>query len=232
MDQPLSRHLTRDLETLHRNMLLMCGMAEELVHKSLAALQEPDSAVSNELVAEDDAIDDLDVRLEEDCLKILALYQPVADDLRRITTVMKITGELERVADLGVNIAERAASLASGPEIVIPDTLERMAGDALSMLHDSINALVNLDSHLARRVCARDETVDEYNRNIIVELTETMKRSPALIEPMMHLFSVARHVERVADHATNIAEDVIYLVEGEIVRHRPEIGESPDTEDV
>ena len=98
-------------------MLLMCGMAEELVHKSLAALQEPDSAVCHDLVTQDDAIDDLDVRLEEDCLKILALYQPVAHDLRRITTVLKITGELERVADLGVNIAERAASLASGPVV-------------------------------------------------------------------------------------------------------------------
>ncbi|TWU11470.1 hypothetical protein CA54_02770 [Symmachiella macrocystis] len=227
----MSRHLTRDLETLHRNMLLMCGMAEELVHKSLAALQEPDSAVCHDLVTQDDAIDDLDVRLEEDCLKILALYQPVADDLRRITTVLKITGELERVADLGVNIAERAASLASGPVVTIPETLERMAGEALSMLHDSIDALVQLDSHLARRVCTRDETVDEYNRNIIQELTETMKRTPDLIEPMMHLFSVSRHVERVADHATNIAEDVIYLVEGEIVRHRPEIGESPDSDD-
>lgn len=211
-------------------MLLMCGMAEELVHNALAALQEPNSAVCEELVAQDDAIDDLDVRLEEDCLKILALYHPVADDLRRITTVLKITGELERVADLGVNIAERAASLASGPVVTIPDALERMAGIALAMLHDSIDALVQLDSQLARQVCARDETVDQFNRDIIAELTDAMKTSPALIEPMMHLFSICRHVERVADHATNIAEDVVYLVEGEIIRHQPEIGESADSE--
>ncbi len=221
----MSRHLTRDLETLHRNMLLMCGMAEELVHRSLDALQEPDPELCRQLVEQDDAIDDLDVRLEEDCLKILALYQPVADDLRRITTVLKITGELERVADLGVNIAERAASIGAGPEIAIPDRMDRMAQEALQMLHNSIDALVKLDGDLARQVCVQDEIVDQYNRDIISELTDTMKRSPLLIEPMMHLFSVARHIERVADHATNIAEDVIYLVEGEIVRHQPEIGE-------
>jgi len=209
-------------------MLLMCGMAEELVQKSLATVQDPDTSLCLELAAEDDAIDDLDVRLEEECLKMLALHHPVADDLRRITAVLKITGELERVADLGVNIAERAASLAAGREFAIPDGLEEMANVALSMLHDSIDALVQLDSKSARRICVRDDIVDQYNRDIIDELTNVMKHNPEMIDPMMHLFSICRHVERVADHATNIAEDVIYLVEGEIVRHQSEIGQIPD----
>ena len=140
--------------------------------------------------------------------------------MRRIATVLKITCELERVADLGVNIAERAKGLAAGAEINVPDKMREMARIALEMLHGSIDAFVDLDSQLARQVCARDDQVDQLNREIILELIQFMQRAPELIEPAMHLFSASRHVERVADHATNIAEDVVYMVEGKIVRHR------------
>ena len=216
----MSIHLTRDLDTLHRNLLSMCAMAEEMIHKAVDGLAKPNEAFASELAKQDDEIDRWDVQIEEECLKILALHQPVAIDLRRIATVMKITGELERVADLGVHIAERACGLMPGTEIAVLDKLKEMARIALEMLHCVIDAYVALDSGMARKVCAKDDTVDELNREIIRELVQTMQRSPDLVEASMHLFSASRHVERVADHATNIAEDVVYLVEGEIIRHR------------
>ena len=216
----MSIHLIRDLNTLHRNLLSMCAMVEEMVHKAVDGLAHPNKEFARELAKQDDEIDRRDVQIEEECLKILALHQPVAIDLRRIAAVMKITGELERVADLGVHIAERACGLVPGAEITILDKLKEMARIALEMLHCSIDAYVALDGGMARKVCGTDDTVDELNREIIQELVQTMRRSPDLVEASMHLFSVSRHVERVADHATNIAEDVVYLVEGEIIRHR------------
>lgn len=218
----MSIHLTRDLETLHQHIMSMCAQVEEIVHKAVDDLGKPSIELSRELMGRDDEIDRWDVRIEEECLKILALHQPVANNLRRVTTVLKIAWELERVADLAVNIAERAADLAACPHIEIPDRLDHMAHLALDMLRLSLDSFVNLDSRMARDVCRQDDTVDSLNRDIIQELLERMQKSPELIEPAMHLFSASRHVERVADHATNIAEDVVYLVEGEIIRHRAE----------
>lgn len=221
----MSIHLTRDLDNLHRALLSMGALVEEMIHQAVAELAEPSYEKALALAEKDDEIDLRDVQIEEDCLKILALHQPVATDLRRITTVLKISGELERVADLGVHIAERAYGLISRPDIVVPEKLQQMAHMAVEMLHSSIDAYVELDSQLARQICAEDRTVDRWNREIIEELTHQMKRSPETVEPAMHLFSASRHVERVADHATNIAEDVVYLVEGEIIRHRNPIQE-------
>ena len=223
----MSIHLIRDLEGLHRDILSMCAMVEEMIHKAVDDLAEPNDQIAAELARKDDIIDQWDVRIEEECLKILALHQPVAIDLRRITTVLKIAGELERVADLGVHIAERACALVSRPEIAVPDRLKQMARLALDMLHRAIDAYVVLDSRMARQVCADDDRVDAMNREIIDELVATMKRSPDLIDPAMHLFSASRHIERVADHATNIAEDVVYLVEGAIIRHRSAVQDNP-----
>jgi phosphate transport system protein len=149
----------------------------------------------------------------------------VADNLRRVTAVMKIAWELERVADVAVNIAERAAGLAGVPMIPVPDKLSHMAQVALDMLRLSLDAFVAQDSRLAREVCGKDDLVDALNREIIDDLLEMMKRSADLVEPALQMFSASRHVERVADHATNIAEDVVYLVEGEIIRHRAEFWE-------
>lgn len=216
-------HLRRDMDALHKSVLSMCAMVEELVNKSVEELGKPASEQTQGLIERDDEIDRWDVQIEEECLKILALHQPVAVDLRRIASILKITSELERVADLAVNIAERASGLAAGPEVEVPDKLRHMADLALTMLHDAIDAFVEQDSRLARRVCTQDDEVDALNREIIADLVEKMQHTPRLIEPTMHLFSASRHVERVADHATNIAEDVVYLVEGEIIRHRREI---------
>ncbi len=219
----MSIHLTRDLDSLHHDLLSMCAAVEDNIHQAVAALSEPSVEKAQALAEKDDEIDQWDVRIEENCLKILALHQPVAIDLRRITTVLKISAELERVADLGVHIAERACGLIAAPDLIIPQKLKQMARMAVDMLHRSIDAYVQLDTKMARKVCADDEGVDRLNRAIIEELTETMRDSPHFVEPALHLFSASRHVERVADHATNIAEDVVYLVEGEIIRHRTQI---------
>jgi phosphate transport system protein len=218
----MSIHLTRDLETLHQHIMSMCAVVEEVVHKAVDELGRPDVAVSQQLMDRDDEVDHWDVRIEEECLKILALHQPVANNLRRVTAVLKIAWELERVADVAVNIAERAAGLAGEPEIHVPEKLHHMAQMALDMLRLSLDAFVAQDSRLARDVCRQDDIVDSLNREIIEELLEIMKRSPDKVLPAMQLFSASRHIERVADHATNIAEDVVYLVEGEIIRHRAE----------
>ncbi len=216
----MSIHLIRDLESLHRDILSMCASVEEMIHQAIADLSAPNAQIAVELARRDDEIDRWDVRIEEDCLKILALHQPVAIDLRRIASVLKITAELERVADLAVHIAERASALSRWPEVAVPDKLKLMARLALDMLHRAIDAYVVLDSHMAREVCAEDDRVDQMNREIIRDLSEVMKASPNLVDPVLHLFSASRHVERIADHATNIAEDVVYLVEGAIIRHR------------
>ncbi len=216
----MSIHLIRDIDSLHRQVLTMCGHVEEMIHQAVDALHQPHFQKARDILTKDDEIDAMDVQIEEECLKLLALHQPVAIDLRRITTVMKISAELERVADLGVNIAERACGIVASPEISAPEKLKQMSRLALEMLHRSIDAYVQLDVRLAREVCQSDDAVDQLNREIIDELTVLMKRRPELIEPAIHLFSASRQIERIADHATNIAEDVVYLVQGEIIRHR------------
>lgn len=213
-------HLARDMERLHRHIVDMCRLVEQAIHEAVDLLDAPDVERARELARNDDVIDEWDVRIEEECLKILALHQPVAIDLRRIATVFKLTAELERVADLAVNIAERAAGLLEGPRIEVPAKLDEMARIAVDMLHDAIDAYVQSDEKLARDVIHRDDRVDRLNREIIDELRVVMKSSPDLVDPALHLFSASRHVERVADHATNIAEDVVYLVTGEIIRHQ------------
>jgi phosphate transport system protein len=222
----LTIHLIRDLEALHRDVLSMCAIVEEIIHKAVDGLGQPGSHSADELQKQDDEIDRWDVKIEEECLKLLALHQPVAGDLRRIAAVLKITAELERVADLGVHIAERSEGLMGYPNLHVPDRLKQMAQVALNMLHRSIDSYVELDSKVARNVVREDDLVDRMNKEIIAELLETMKRSPELIEPAMHLFSASRHIERIADHATNIAEDVVYLVEGAIIRHGKDADDS------
>lgn len=212
-------HFTRDMDRLHRHILSMFALVEETIHRSVEGLLSRSSDVLAELEERDAEVNRHDIEIEEECLKILALHQPVAVDLRRVAAVLKITGELERVADLGVNIAERTAGLAAHSEPVIPPRMKEMSELSLDMLHRSIDSFVELNADMARQVCADDDAVDRLNDVIIAELKKTMTESPLLVDPAMHLFSVTRHLERVADHATNIAEDVVYMIEGEIIRH-------------
>jgi phosphate transport system protein len=154
-------------------------------------------------------------------LKNLALHQPVAVDLWRVATILKINGDLERIADRTVNIAERASDLSAFPELAVPKNLEKMVDVSTKMDRSSLDALVELDANLAREICGRDDVVDELNREVIDDLFDVIQSKASLVSAAFHFFSAARHVERIADHATNIAEDVIYLVKGEIVRHGP-----------
>jgi phosphate transport system protein len=218
----VSKHLERDLENLQRDVLAMGASVEEVIYKAIRALQERDADLAESVVEGDGSIDELENRIDEECLKILALHQPVATDLRRVAAVLMINTDLERMADLAVDIAERAAVLVAPPRVAIPSELQRMADMTTVMVRDCLNAFVNHDARQARQVIRLDDEVDRLNAAIIREIVGAMQRSPDHVEPNLSLFSAVRHLERIADHATNIAEDVVYLVEGEIVRHRLE----------
>lgn len=215
----MSVHLRIDLNELHKDLLSMCASVEGMIHRAVSLLSTPDVEQAKRLIKQDAEIDHWDVKIEDACLKILALHQPVAIDLRRITVVMKISAELERVADLAVNIAERSLGLLDAPESAIPELLRDMAQRAVDMLHGSIDAYVDLNSQRAREIIREDDVVDETNRELIDSLIRQMHEQPDRLDALLNLFSAVRQVERVADHASNIAEDVVYLVEGRIIRH-------------
>ncbi|MBX7103656.1 MAG: phosphate signaling complex protein PhoU [Gemmataceae bacterium] len=218
----MSKHLQRDLDQLQRDILDMGTAVEEAVSRAVRAVLDHDVALAQHVIDGDTPIDLQENQVEEECLKILALHQPVATDLRRITAVLLINTDLERMADLAVEVAERAVHLAKPPHLPIPTNLRAMSDMATAMVRQSLDAFVHLDAKLARRVVRLDDEVDRHNEEIIEELIGLMKQKTDYISPGLSMFSVVRHLERIADHATNIAEDVVYLVEGEIVRHRPE----------
>jgi phosphate transport system protein len=223
----MSIHLQTDLQDLHKDLLSMCAIVEDMIHRAVDQLASPDLDEARKLIAEDNKIDRWDVKIEDACLKLLALHQPVAIDLRRITTVLKISGELERVADLAVNITERACGLLEAPDLTVPDQLKEMARSAVDMLHRSIDAYVDLDSEKARAVILDDDQIDDANQQIIQKLIDLMHAHPDRLDALLHLFSAVRQVERVGDHASNIAEDVVYLVEGRIIRHARKLQQEP-----
>jgi phosphate transport system protein len=216
----MSIHLQRDLEALEQNLLNQSSMVEQMVFRAVQSLRELRPDVAQEVMASEETINYREVEIEEECLKILALHQPVAVDLRRVATVLKINGDLERIADLAVNIAERTHSLVLHPEFQMPVHLDQMVEAALAMVRDSLDAFVRLDVSAAREICLRDDIVDDLNRQLISDLYDFVQANPTEIEAAFHFYSASRHVERIADHATNISEDVIYLVDGEIARHR------------
>jgi phosphate transport system protein len=220
----MTKHLKRDLEGLERRLLLLAGQVEETFRRSIAALLERRVDLARRVVDGDRQIDLWEVEIEEECLKALALHQPVATDLRFIAACLKINNDLERIADLAVNIAERALSLSSRQEnVAVPARFHDFMDSAARMLRESIDAFVRGDARLARAVCAKDEGIDQTNREIIADLLRLMHEDPRSIDQALELVSVSKNIERIADHATNIAEDVVYLVEGDIVRHRLEV---------
>jgi len=226
----MSKHLQRDIDSLHTELLSVSSMVEDMIDKATQALASRRYDLADEVVKSDEYVDQHEVHVEEECLKMLALHQPVAVDLRRIATVMKVNNDLERIADLAVSIAQRAQAMDEFPAFTIPDRLPRMVVLATQMVRGAMNAFVNMDTAAARRIIAMDKSVDQDNRDIIAELQTLMQKRPEAVRPGLHCFSAVRHIERIADHATNIAEDVIYLAEGDIVRHRhePEVaGEEP-----
>jgi phosphate transport system protein len=225
----MSKHLQRDLDHLNDELLKISSMVEEMIDKATQALIERRVQLADEVVGSDEYVDRHEVHVEEDCLKMLALHQPVAVDLRRIATVLKVNNDLERIADLAVSIAQRAKAMDEFPAFPIPEQLPSIVNLSTQMVRGAMDAFVNMDVASARRIMALDATVDQLNRDIIVELQNTMQKRPELVAAALHCFSAVRHIERIADHATNISEDVVYLVEGDIVRHRHLREVSPDS---
>jgi phosphate transport system protein len=215
-------HLLRDVELLKKEILTLGTMAELAVREATTAIETRDATLARRVIANDIKLDEMEVQVEENCLKILALYQPVATDLRFIIAALKINNDLERVGDLAVNVAERAAFLATQPPVDISFDFQAMARKAQAMLKKSLDALVNFSAELAHEVCAADDEVDAMNRQMYLIIKDMIPAQPQHTESLIHMFSTTRHLERIADHATNIAEDVIYMIEGHIVRHRAE----------
>ena len=216
----MAKHLLRDLENLKKELLLVGSMAEDAVHKAVLSLLDRRPNLAREVTAGDKDIDDKEIQVDEDCHKLLALHQPVAQDLRFVLAAMKVNNDLERVGDLAGNLASRALFLAEHDPIDIPPEIEEMAGDVRSMLRESLNAFVHGDTDLARKVLRDDEKVDRQHQELYELLGSRMCDQPDQIGFQMQLLSVSRYLERMADLATNIAEDVVFMVDGEIVRHR------------
>ncbi len=218
----MSAHLVNELDQLKKKLLHLGWMAEQSVRRGGLALKNMDVKQAREVILMDEQIDLAEVEIEEDCLKILALHQPVANDLRFVISAMKINNDLERIGDLGVNIAERAIYLGKKPPVPIPFDFENMWQLSLDMVKRSLDALVRLDVNEAKKVCEDDDKVDELNKAMYNKVYECIHKTPEHVEALIHYLSVSRHLERVADYATNICEDVIYMIEGKIVRHQPE----------
>jgi phosphate transport system protein len=217
----MDSHLHREVERIKTKILALSAVVEDNVRRSVKALVDCDADLAAEAIALDDSkIDGTEVEIEEECLKILALHQPVASDLRFIIAVLKINNDLERVGDKAVNIARRAVYLSQACPAFVPFDLMEMATRSQSMLKRSLDALVNLDTDLARHVTGEDEAMDETNRANYNIIERRMGTHPAEIPVLMHYLAVSRQLERIADHATNIAEDVIYMVDGDIIRHQ------------
>ena len=218
----MSRHLQIELENLKKKLLALAAIIETAVRDATLSIEKRDSELAQKIIDDDINIDHTEVEIEEDCLKVLALHQPVAVDLRFIVAVLKINNDLERIGDLAVNIAERAVFLAGQSKVNISIDLVDMAHNTQSMLKKSIDALINHDAELAHKVCASDDIVDQMNRQMYLKVQEAIIKNPEQISSLIHLLSASRHLERIADHTTNIAEDVIYMIEGQIIRHKTE----------
>jgi phosphate transport system protein len=218
----VAKHLEREIENLKKQILALSATVEDDVFKAVRALTERNSALAEEVIKDDPEIDQAEVTLEEECLKVLALHQPVAGDLRFIVAILKINNDLERMGDLAVNIAERAEFLATKERPDVPLDLPLMAERTQAMLRKSLDSLMKRDTKLAYEVLDSDDEIDAMNREMYGRIQDGIRSKPEQLESLIHLLSCSRHLERIADHATNIAEDVIYMIDGVIVRHRAE----------
>ena len=221
MRQPeTTKHIERQIASLKERILRVGTLVEEAISKSITALINRDTALAQRVMASDEEIDRMEVEVEEECLKILALYQPVAADLRLVVAVLRINNDLERMGDLAKNIAKRVAQLAAGKSYELPPEIRVMAMQAQDMVKQCLDAVVNGDPTLARQVREEDDAVDAARQKIQRRVMQGIKDDPDNVESLLRINSVSKHIERIADMATNIAEDVVYMVEGDIVRHR------------
>lgn len=216
----LGRHFLRDLEGLWGSVLKLSAVVEDALNRSVQALCAGRTDLAAEVCTTDLTVDRWEVQIERECLKVLALHQPVASDLRRVAAVLKISADLERMGDLARHIAKRVAKLADDPlAFPISPPLEELAVDALNQVHDSLDALTDCDTSLARRLIVGDREIDRHYRGVLKEIKQSIRDHPERIDNWLRLINTARNLERVADHASNIARAVIYLKEGDIVRH-------------
>lgn len=218
----MSVHFQREIDRLKKQLLSLSALVEESVAKAVTAIRDRDRLIAKQVIENDLRIDALDIDIEEECQKILALHQPVAHDLRFIIAVIKINGTLEHIGDCAVNIAERALFLCEEPHLDIPFDFTGMSEKARNMLRRALDALVNQDEGLAYQVIAADDEVDQINREMYGQVKDGIRRQPEDLESLIHLLSISRHVERIADLASHIAEEVIYYVKGDIIRHKTE----------
>ena len=212
-------HFEEEMQALKNRLLNMGALVEERVHDATHALIDRRLETAERIIGSDQDVNDLQIEIDDRCLKLLALQQPMASDLRLITSAMKINADLERIGDQAVNIAQRAIELHQEPQLKPYVDLPRMAELAQRMVKESLDAFVARDTALARAVCAEDEAVDALKEQIFRELLTFMMSDPRTIPRALRLILISRFMERVADHATNIAEMVVYMVEGKMVRH-------------
>jgi len=216
----MPKRLQRELEKTKKSILFLGAMVEERIRMAIKAIETWDAGLAEEIIKKDYEIDEAEVEVEEECLKILALHQPVAVDLRFLIAVIKIDSELERIGDEAVNIAHRVRNISRRRKLNLSFDFSIMAEKAATMLRLSLDALVNLDLDLAFKVLTLDDEVDQMHREIYDRVKEVMSQNPDYVGYLINLYTTSRHLERVGDHSTNIAEEVIYLIEGEIIRHR------------
>lgn len=215
----MERHFDEELAELKEVLLKMASLAEESIARAVKALVARDGELAKAVIASDEAINDLDIDVDERCMRLLALRQPIARDLRFIASALKINSDLERIGDLSVNIAQRTLELLKEPLLKPLIDIPRMAKLAQTMVKDSLDAFVNQDAELARDVCRRDDEVDQLNHQIFRELLTYMFQDPQNINRSVELILIGRYLERIADHSTNIGEDVIYMVKGKTIKH-------------
>ena len=223
VDKPV-RHFQEELEALQGRLLEMGGLAEERVRMAVQGLTARDTAQIEKVMRGDEPVNRLHIEVDERCFRLLALYQPMATDLRAIVAAVKINTDLERVGDLAVNIAEAGRRYVTHAPVKKLIDIPRMATIAQGMLRDALDAFVRLDMELAQQVLDEDDRLDELKTQIFRELLTYMLQDPATIEPALDLILVSRHLERIGDHATNIAEDVIFIVSARDVRHHAREG--------
>ncbi len=213
------KHFHKELEKIKKMLLSLSALVEERVNLAIISVIKNDADIALDIIRSDHEIDEKEVEIEEECLKVMALYQPVAIDLRFLVAVIKINNDLERIGDQAVNIAERVQIISRQDTCDFIYDYSIMAEKAQKMLHDSLDAFVSLDPKLAHQVIDLDDEVDQWENQAYDEIKQAMEDKRDCLSYLLNLFLVSRHLERLADHATNIAEEIIYLVEGEIVRH-------------
>ena len=226
----MAKQKEQDLEQLKERVLAMGGLVEESIRKSVKALVERDRNMAKEVLDGDAVVNHYDVEIEEECIRFIAIWQPTGSNLRLVTTAIKIITDLERMGDLAVDICERAIELNEEPPLKPYIDIPRMAEAAQKMLKDSLDAFVAGDADLAVSVCAADDFVDNLNQQIFNELLMYMLKDPQNISRAVRLTYITKYLERIADHATNIAEMVVYMVKGKVIRHTACEARSPERE--